>query len=201
MIAAMDVDVFGRDGYAVTPRFLAVNAVAALRERALALDAAGALVRAAVGRGAARTLRNDVRGDRIAWLDDASPHAAERPLIEALAKLRADLNRVLYLGLWDFEAHYAIYAPGTVYTRHRDRFAGDTTSAPSRIVSFVVYLNARWRASDGGALRLHVDGDRHVDVQPDEGTLACFLAERFEHEVLPATRPRLAVTGWFRDRE
>ena len=201
MIAAMDVDAFERDGFAVTPRFLAVNAVRALRERALALDAAGALVRAAVGRGAARTLRNDVRGDRIAWLDDASPHAAERPLIEALAKLRADLNRVLYLGLWDFEAHYAIYAPGTFYARHRDRFAGDTTRAPSRIVSFVVYLNARWRACDGGALRLHVDGDRHVDVLPEEGTLACFLAERFEHEVLPATRPRLAVTGWFRDRE
>jgi SM-20-related protein len=27
-----------------------------------------------------------------------------------------------------------------------------------------------------------------------------FLTERFEHEVLPATRERLSITGWFRRR-
>jgi len=28
----------------------------------------------------------------------------------------------------------------------------------------------------------------------------CFLSERFEHEVLPAKRERVALTGWFRRR-
>jgi SM-20-related protein len=28
----------------------------------------------------------------------------------------------------------------------------------------------------------------------------CFLSERFEHEVLPATRERLSIAGWFRRR-
>ena len=32
------------------------------------------------------------------------------------------------------------------------------------------------------------------------GTLVCFLSERFEHEVLPATRSRWSLTGWFRSR-
>jgi SM-20-related protein len=37
-------------------------------------------------------------------------------------------------------------------------------------------------------------------VQPEGGTLACFLSADFEHEVLPAARPRLSLTGWFRRR-
>jgi SM-20-related protein len=28
-----------------------------------------------------------------------------------------------------------------------------------------------------------------------------FLSERIEHEVLPATRERLSITGWFRRRK
>ena len=39
------------------------------------------------------------------------------------------------------------------------------------------------------------------DVLPVAGTLVCFLSDRFDHEVLPATRERLALTGWFRRRD
>ena len=183
----MDIDAFARDGYAIAPAFAVADVVAALRERAMTLEKCGALVPAAVGRGDLRSVRADVRGDRIAWLDEAAPHDTE-------------LNAALCFGLWDFEAHYALYPPGAFYARHRDRFASEAAGAPSRVVSFVLYLNERWQPSDGGALRIHVDGERHVDVLPRGGTLACFLAERFDHEVLPATRPRLAVTGWLRRR-
>ena len=200
MIAAMDVASFERDGYAVARGFIAPELARALHERALALDASGALAAAAVGRGGSRARRPEVRGDRIAWLDDASPSPVEQPLLDALATLRERLNAALYLGLWDFEAHYALYPPGASYARHRDRFRGERPGAPSRVVSFVLYLNERWRASEGGALRLHLD-EGYVDVLPDSGKLVCFLADRFEHEVLPATRPRVAVTGWFRRRE
>jgi SM-20-related protein len=34
-------------------------------------------------------------------------------------------------------------------------------------------------------------------VLPEGGTLVCFLSDRFHHEVLPARRERLSVTGWF----
>jgi len=62
-----------------------------------------------------------------------------------------------------------------------------------------VYLNDAWGDGDGGALRLHLD-DGARDVAPVGGTLVAFLSDRVEHEVLPAKRERLAVTGWYRKR-
>ena len=37
-----------------------------------------------------------------------------------------------------------------------------------------------------------------VRVLPEFATLVVFLSEDFPHEVLPATRDRYSVTGWFR---
>jgi hypothetical protein len=39
-----------------------------------------------------------------------------------------------------------------------------------------------------------------VMVQPQMGTMVCFLAEHFWHEVLPAHKERMSITGWFRQR-
>jgi SM-20-related protein len=36
------------------------------------------------------------------------------------------------------------------------------------------------------------------DVLPAGGTAVAFLSEAVHHEVLPATRERLGVAGWFR---
>jgi hypothetical protein len=98
------------------------------------------------------------------------------------------VNRELGIGLWTFEGHYALYPPGAGYARHRDRFRDDD----ARVLSCVLYLNAGWRPDDGGALRLHFDDGGALDVAPDGGTLVAFLAEAFEHEVLPGRRPRVA---------
>ena len=53
--------------------------------------------------------------------------------------------------------------------------------------------------ADGGALRLHLP-DGAVDVPPRGGTLVLFLSAEIEHEVLPTTRERLSIAGWFRRR-
>jgi SM-20-related protein len=45
-----------------------------------------------------------------------------------------------------------------------------------------------------------VNDTETLDVLPEGGTLVAFLSERFQHEVLPARRERLALTGWFRRR-
>ena len=45
-----------------------------------------------------------------------------------------------------------------------------------------------------------VPAGEYRDVLPRLGTLALFLSDRYWHEVLPARRPRFAVTGWFRTR-
>ena len=39
--------------------------------------------------------------------------------------------------------------------------------------------------------------ETHLDLYPEGGSLAVFMSAGFEHEVLPATRDRLSITGWF----
>lgn len=188
------------DGYAIVPGFLGMLAVAALAARALALDAAGELKPAAIGHGVRRIHRKEIRGDRTRWLAASPEDESEALLFTALEGLRSAINRTLQLGLFEFEGHFAIYSPGAGYVRHRDVFRGETQVPGARVVTCVLYLNAAWRVSDGGELRLYVDETRSLDVVPDGGTLVTFLADRFEHEVLLARRERLSVNGWFRRR-
>jgi SM-20-related protein len=183
-------------GFAIVADFAAVSLVRALAVEAHRRDAAGEFHTAGVGRAAGRIARLDIRGDRICWLDGQALAPAERDWFAALEALRSELNRCTLLGLFSVEAHYAIYPPGARYAPHRDRFRDDD----ARVLSWVLYLNDAWKADAGGALRIYRPEGAACDVLPEGGTLACFLSEAFEHEVLPATRERLSLTGWFRRR-
>ena len=183
-------------GIAAEPNFLPASAIASLAAHARQQDVAGEFHAAAIGRKAHRVEQPAIRGDRIAWLDEADPSPAVQSAWRALSELRLALNAALLLGLFAFEGHYAIYPRGAVYRRHRDRFRDDD----ARVLSCVLYLNRDWAASDGGLLRIHIGGGERCEVLPIGGTLVCFLSEHFEHEVLAATRERLALTGWFRRR-
>lgn len=180
-------------GWSVLPGFLDGDRVRALAEEARWLRASGAFRPARVGRGAERAHRPALRGDELCWIDPGCASSAERDLLARLESLRRALNRALCLGLFELEAQLGVYPPGACYQRHLDAFRG----GGHRVVSMVAYLNERWRPEDGGALRLHVDAERAVEVPPLGGTLVAFLSERFEHEVLPAARERLSVAGWF----
>ena len=195
-LIASAVDAIAACGYVVAPHFVDDATVAALRLRTLELDADGLFSPAAVGRGSTRLRRVDVRGDRIRWLDPNSPDESEQSLYTKLEALRVAVNRELQLGLFELEAHYAIYPTGRGYARHLDRFRDDD----ARVLSCVLYLNDDWQPGDGGALRLHLhDGDA-LEIPPAGGTLVAFLSQAFDHEVLPARRTRIALTGWFRRR-
>ena len=185
-------------GWIAVPDFFESQIIEALREECRQLAASGALRKAAVGKDAHRRIREELRGDQICWLDDTGAAGSRRQCLDRFEQLRLALNSRMQLGLFEFECHYARYAPGAFYRKHYDRFHGDVR----RILSSVLYLNDDWRSGDGGQLRLHV-GDAqegHVDVSPRGGTLVLFLSERFAHEVLPAQRERLSLTGWFRAR-
>lgn len=175
------------------PSFPAVALAAALREDLLRLRDARVLTPAATGRGAGRALREGVRGDATLWLDDPRCGDSARAHLQALDALRIALNRRLFLGLEEVEAHYAAYPPGAGYARHRDRFRDDD----ARVVSLVTYLNPGWRAADGGMLRMHRD-EGAIDVLPGSGSV-CFLSET-EHEVLPAVGERFSIAAWMRRR-
>jgi SM-20-related protein len=183
--------------FAIVDDFLPASVVTPLAAEARRRDAGGEFRAARIGRGKDRVERSDIRGDRTLWLDEQAPAPAEVALWDTLETLRIALNASTYLGLFAFEGHYALYPPGALYRRHRDRFRDDD----ARVLSCVLYLNDAWTAADGGALRLHVSAGDARDILPVGGTLVCFLADRYEHEVLPARRERLAITGWFRRRE
>ena len=166
----------------------------ALREDLLRLAGSGELAPAATGRGDGRALQPALRGDRTLWLDDPRCGVAAAEFLARLEELRLALNQRLFLGLAEVEAHYARYAAGSGYARHRDRFR----DSDARVLSLVAYLNEGWNVDDGGALRLQ-PGDEPIDIPPIGGTAICFRSE-LEHEVLPARRERLSIAAWFRRR-
>ncbi|QXH51790.1 2OG-Fe(II) oxygenase [Pseudomonas fakonensis] len=168
--------------------------------RALAAEcrrryAEGELNPAGVGRGAAQEVREAIRGDQIQWLDPGESAPCDQYL-GAMDSLRQAINQGLFLGLEDFECHFALYPPGAFYRRHLDRFRDDDR----RMVSAVYYLNENWQPADGGQLRMFLAGEQVHDVQPVAGTLVVFLSGDVPHEVLAAGRERLSLTGWFRRR-
>jgi SM-20-related protein len=185
-------------GWAVTPDFLDPSLVDELEQECRRSWRQGEFRPAAIGRGEEREVRRDVRGDVIRWIDGAGGSDARLAFLGRLEALRRAINRETYLGLYDFEGHFAVYPPGTYYRRHLDRFRDGVL----RVVSCILYLNTGWTPADGGCLRLYVEDTPggHVDVEPRGGTFAVFLSDRFEHEVLPAVRERASWTGWFRRR-
>jgi SM-20-related protein len=116
-----------------------------------------------------------------------------------LERLRRVMNESLLLGLFELEGHFAVYPPGAFYRRHLDRFSDDD----ARVLTCILYLNDGWVADDGGQLRIYLDTGEppsHLDVLPCGGTFVSFLSADFPHEVLPARRERMAITGWLRRR-
>jgi SM-20-related protein len=136
-----------------------------------------------------------VRGDYIQWIDKSTAPPELLVYLDRLHELALFLNRSLFLSLKDAEVHMTVYPAGTFYKRHLDQFRKDD----HRILSVICYLNENWTESDGGQLRLYLD-DENLDVQPTAGTLVCFRSDQLEHEVLPARRQRLSLTGWMLDR-
>ena len=165
----------------------------ALLARSRAIPAAE-YSKAGVGRDHDHHVNRFVRGDRVCWADGRDPATAA--YLDWIDALRAALNRRLFLGLFDYECHYACYPVGAFYRRHLDAFRG----AVNRVVSTTLYLNPEWQADDGGELVLYRGGATVpcAVVAPRLGTLVLFLSNDFPHEVLPARRIRYSMTGWFR---
>lgn len=189
------VDDLAEHGWSLQPQFISQTLTRKLAEECRVRAAQGALTPAGVGRGAQQQVREGVRGDHIQWLD-AGQHPACDDYLQALDELRMALNQSLYLGLEDFEGHFALYPLGAFYQKHVDRFRDDDR----RAVSVVFYLNDEWQAEQGGALRLYLPNGETRDVLPQAGSLLVFLSADMPHEVLPASRDRLSLTGWFRRR-
>ena len=189
------VDDLAEHGWSQQNIFLPQDLTRALAAECRKRAAEGELAPAAVGRGPFSEIREGIRGDHIQWIDPGQAEACDSYL-SLMDSLREAINRGLFLGLEDFESHFAMYPPGAFYLKHVDRFRDDDR----RMVSAVVYLNDGWLPEHGGQLRMYLDNDRVYDVESVGGCLVVFLSGEVPHEVLPATRDRLSLTGWFRRR-
>ncbi|GAB3034836.1 2OG-Fe(II) oxygenase [Spirosoma pulveris] len=192
------IDGILNEGYGLIDNFLTADEVAALASRLRQRRAAGQFKAAGIGNQQV-TIEQTIRGDEIMWLDEASATADEATFLQRVGSFVDYVNQTCYLGLRDYEFHYALYPPGTFYKRHLDQFRSDSR----RKLSVICYLNSDWQEADGGQLDLYLPDaenmtEHQVTVSPIGGRLVCFESARLEHEVLPATRERLSVTGWLK---
>ncbi len=197
-------------GYCVMDNFLSPSVIDTLASEILVLEN-GALLHAANTGRAQTTVNTKFRGDSIYWLNEAEASPAQQTYFDEMERLRYGLNRHLYLGLNLLESHLALYPIGAGYQKHLDRFkANDNSQLPQRQISCILYLNKDWLEEDGGYLRLYLNADdatdgivataSSLDIAPIAGRLVMFLSDTFYHEVMPANRARMSLTGWFLNR-
>ena len=157
-------------------------------------DNPGRFQTAQIGRGSTRKQIRSVRGDVIDWLD--AGNSTDSAYLACMEELRLGLNAALFLGLFDYESHYAIYGEGDGYAKHSDVLQGKK----NRILTTVLYLNKDWQVCDGGELVVFdpLGNTAIMTLNPTFGTMIIFLSESFPHEVLISHATRRSIAGWFR---
>ena len=135
------------------------------------------------------------------WIDSGGLTLIQKEYWDTIEKLRLSLNKELFLGLKNFEAHFALYLPGTFYKKHLDRFA----KVKHRTISCVLYLKQGWEEKFGSQLRIYESDEegkeKFTDIIPEGGTFVCFRSDTIYHEVLPGEKERFSLTGWLKKEQ
>ncbi|TMW63718.1 hypothetical protein Poli38472_002659 [Pythium oligandrum] len=147
-----------------------------------------------------------VRGDYVLWLDEQDAwcpssvrlvlRQLDRLILERLSQMNHEL---LMSALLRKKAMVTCY-PGenqARYTRHCDN-----PNSNGRKLTAILYLNPDYESSQGGQLRLELNGDNGVvDIEPRMDRLVLFYSDRrVPHQVLPChSRDRFALTLWYLD--
>jgi len=186
-------DALADTGWMVLDNVLDNDLLTALQQQAVS-SAENNFRPAGVGRDQQLQRNTQIRSDEICWIEPSQ--ITGKHFLDCMEQFRVELNRRLFLGLFDYESHYAHYVPGAFYKKHVDAFRGRS----NRKVTTVLYLNSHWNSDDGGELVMYTPDDTHElqRVQPMFGRLVIFLSDRFPHEVLPAKKDRYSIAGWFR---
>jgi SM-20-related protein len=187
-------DGLAEHGYAVADQFLSQHEVAEIL-KSTDFEVSADFKKAGIGNKQSLQILESIRGDYIKWLDQTNSSPAVQRYLERLRELVQFLNQALFLSLKDVEVHMTVYPAGSFYKRHLDQFKKDD----HRKLSVILYLNPDWIEAQGGQLRMYLP-DRTKDILPMAGRLVIFRSDELEHEVLPATRERLSITGWALDR-
>jgi SM-20-related protein len=137
---------------------------------------------------------NAIRSDEICWIDEESKDTSILAFLKQANALANIFNQTLFLGLSEFETHFAVYQPGAYYKKHIDQFASKKT----RKISCVYYLNDNWQEEFGGELNLYTIEDQLIQkVYPKGNRFICFNSE-LPHEVCLTHQTRYSITGWMK---
>jgi len=190
------IDALVAKGWTVTDDFFPKDLCRNLKQIILDDEKSGFFKKAGIGRGDSFQVDSNLRADYIRWLDDYDDNTVIEQASALVENLRININRTLYLGLKEFEGHLTHYPPGTGYAKHIDRFKDSN----NRTLSFVTYLNESWSEADGGCLKIYARGSdgRTDNIMPLAARTVIFLSDEIYHEVLPNSRSRYSLTGWFR---
>jgi len=204
-----DVDIFAAvvsaietEGYIVLDDFLPASLLENLYQAYITTED-HEFTPAGVGRQTDFQVNRFLRRDEICWLDTGNPLLAG--YFDWIETLRLRINEGLFLGLFDYECHFANYAEGAFYRKHLDAFKSTNTggvdkSHSNRRLSTVLYLNQHWNSADGGELAMYQSDASlpFITIEPVFGRMVIFLSEVFPHEVLMVNKPRYSLTGWYR---
>ncbi|MFC4095659.1 2OG-Fe(II) oxygenase [Euzebyella saccharophila] len=186
-------------GYCVMDNFLSASTVALLRNDLLWQYEDDQFKKAAIGNRTNEIIKSGIRGDFILWMDETTANGPQQLFFSRINDMVQYLNRTCYLGIFRKEFHYALYPEGKFYKRHLDAFQNDDR----RKLSIVCYLNEDdWQPEHGGELVIYLkDGagaEKPLSIYPFPGRAVIFESRILEHEVKPANRERLSITGWLK---
>lgn len=183
-------------GFHVIDGFMPQDQCQALQKVAHEMYNQGLFRSAKIGRNLDSHHNDTIRTDEIFWLDEHKTLPATHAFLERIHQIMKIINQSLFLGLHEFELHFAAYQPGSYYKKHSDQFATQKT----RKISCVYYLNHDWRAEFGGELALYTPEDQLIrSVLPQENRFICFNSD-LPHEVCLTHQPRYSITGWLKTR-
>jgi len=183
------IDALSHQGYFVWDDFLTHEEVVALRD-----CIPENWKKARIGRNDEVTRESSIRSDKIQWVhrDMGEPTSQ---FLDKMEQIRLAANQAFFLGLFEYEAHFAKYEKGDFYKKHLDCFKGNE----NRRLTTVFYMNDEWSEEDAGELVVYDLQDNHIaTIPPKSGRLFVFLSEQFPHEVLPTNTERFSIAGWFR---
>lgn len=132
-----------------------------------------------------------IRGDHIRWIDKGCTQGMV--FLGAIDDFIDQINRALYLGIREHEAHYACYPEGFGYDWHTDNPKGKD----ARVLSLVYYLNDDYIDAHGGALEVVDLHQNHQIITPKAMRLAVFFSH-LKHKVHTAHAPRFSIATWLR---
>lgn len=190
------VEALSTQGYYLIDDFLEQEHHTALLAMAQDLYQQGLFNEAKIGKNTQAHHNKKIRTDEIFWLDEEGDHPGIKAYLNKIRAIANLLNQQFFLGISEFETHFAAYQPGSFYKKHCDQFS----ISKSRKISCVYYLNAHWDETFGGELKLYQQNDQLIQtIHPQGNRFVCFNSE-LPHEVCVTRQPRYSLTGWLKTR-